>query len=287
MKKMIFTALIAAISLATPALADPDWQAVGKALGKEGTVQPDGIYRVGLPRSDLKVLLDGVEIKPALALGTWLAFQPMGDTEAMVMGDLVLTHEEINPVMKVLAKHGIEVTALHNHLLRSEPATMYMHVSGHGDPVKLAAALHAGLVESKTPLSTASAGATPAPAAIDLDTSSIDQTLGHKGKINGGVYQVSIPRAEPIKDGGMEVPETMGSAIAKAAITGDFVLIAAEVNPVLRALRENGIEVTALHNHMLDDEPRLFFMHFWANDDAEKLAQGLRSALDKVRVAKR
>ena len=140
MKKMIFTALIAAISLATPALADPDWQAVGKALGKEGTVQPDGIYRVGLPRSDLKVLLDGVEIKPALALGTWLAFQPMGDTEAMVMGDLVLTHEEINPVMKVLAKHGIEVTALHNHLLRSEPATMYMHVSGHGDPVKLAAA---------------------------------------------------------------------------------------------------------------------------------------------------
>lgn len=214
MKKMIFTALIAAISLATPALADPDWQAVGKALGKEGTVQPDGIYRVGLPRSDLKVLLDGVEIKPALALGTWLAFQPMGDTEAMVMGDLVLTHEEINPVMKVLAKHGIEVTALHNHLLRSEPATMYMHVSGHGDPVKLAAALHAGLVESKTPLSTSSAGATPAPAAIDLDTSSIDQTLGHKGKINGGVYQVSIPRAEPIKDGGMEVPETMGSAIA-------------------------------------------------------------------------
>ena len=295
MKRIIVTTLIATISLATPALAEPDWQAVGEALGKEGTVQPDGIYRVGLPRSDLKVQLDGVEIKPALALGTWLAFQPVGDTEAMVMGDLVLTHEEINPVMKVLAENGLEITALHNHLLRSEPATMYMHVSGHGDPVKLAAALHAGLLESKTPLSTVSAGATPAAEAIDLDTASIDQTLGHKGKVNGGVYQVNIPRAEPIKDGGMEVPETMGSAIAinfqptgdgKAAITGDFVLIASEVNPVLRTLRENGIEVTALHNHMLNDEPRLFFMHFWANDDAEKLVRGLRSALDKVRLAK-
>ncbi|WP_010661775.1 DUF1259 domain-containing protein [Brucella anthropi] len=123
MKRIIVTTLIATISLATPALAEPDWQAVGEALGKEGTVQPDGIYRVGLPRSDLKVQLDGVEIKPALALGTWLAFQPVGDTEAMVMGDLVLTHEEINPVMKVLAENGIEITALHNHLLRSEPAT--------------------------------------------------------------------------------------------------------------------------------------------------------------------
>ena len=171
---------------------------------------------------------------------------------------------------------------------------MYMHVQGNGDPVKLAAVLHAALAESKTPLSAAPAAPTPPPP-IDLDTAAIDQTLGAKGSNNGGVYQFSIPRAEPIKDGNMDVPPPMGSANAinfqptgggKAAITGDFVLIAKEVNPVLRALREHGIEVTATHNHMLDDRPRLFFMHFWANDDAKKLAEGLKAALAQINIAK-
>ncbi len=151
------------------------------------------------------------------------------------------------------------------------------------------------LAASKTPISGAAAGSTPAEEKIELDTAAIDQALGRKGKVNGGVYQVSIPRAEAVKDGGMEVPESMGSAIAinfqptgggRAAVTGDFVLAADEVNPALRALREHEIEVTALHNHMLGDEPRLFFMHFWANDDAGKLARGLRTALEKVKVAK-
>ena len=209
------------------------------------------------------------------------------------MGDLVLTADEVNPVMKSLAEGGIEITALHNHLLRSSPATMYMHVEGHGDPVALATALHDGLAASKTPLQAPAAGAQPQ--SIDLDTAMIDKTLGFKGKVNGGVYQVGVPRAEAIKDGDMDVPPAMGSAIAinfqptgsgKAAITGDFVLTAQEVNPVLRTLRENGIEVTALHNHMLNDEPRLFFMHFWANDDAERLAEGLRAALDQTNVKK-
>ncbi|MBY5591856.1 DUF1259 domain-containing protein [Rhizobium leguminosarum] len=279
------------LALTIPAHAETDWSAVGKALGRSGTEAAGGVYRVGLPRSDLKVTLDGVQLKPALALGSWLAFKPMDDRDAMVMGDLVLTQPEVNPVMTKLIESGIEVTALHNHLLRSEPATMYMHVLGHGDPVKLAAALHVALQQSGTPLS--EAPASPPATGIDLDTAAIDQALGHKGKVNGGVYQISIPRAEAIKDGGMDVPEAMGSAIAinfqptgngKAAITGDFVLIASEVNPVLRALRESGIEVTAVHNHMLDDDPRLFFMHFWANDGVSKLTQGLKSALDKVNV---
>ena len=270
--------------------ADDDWQArVGEALGKTGAAAPGGVYRVGLPRTDLKVTLDGVELKPGFALGSWLAFEKMGD-QGMVMGDLVLTMDEVNPVMSKLAAGGIEITALHNHLLRNQPFTMYMHVQGNGDPVKLAAALHAALAESKTPLS-AAAAAPAAPPPLDLDTAAIDQALGAKGANNGGVYQLSIPRAEPIKDNGMDVPPPMGSANAinfqptgsgKAAITGDFVLIASEVNPVLRALRENGIEVTAIHNHMLDDQPRLYFMHFWANDDALKLARGLRAALDKT-----
>jgi biotin operon repressor len=291
---------LASAALVLPSLAataQTDWMShVGDALGKSGSEMPGGVYRVGLPRTDLKVTLDGVELKAGFALGSWLAFQKMGN-DAMVMGDLVLTSEEVNPVMKKLEEGGIEITALHNHLLRNQPFTMYMHVLGRGNPVKLAATLHGALAMSKTPLPGAPSGvAQPsAPPQIDFDTAAVDKILGAKGKNNGGVYQFSIPRAESIKDGGMEVPEAMGSAIAinfqptgggKAAITGDFVLVAKEVNPVLKELRDNGIEVMAVHNHMLDDQPRLFFMHFWANDDAQQLANGLKAALAKVNVAK-
>jgi len=277
------------------AVAADDWQAqVGQGLGKTGVTAPGGIYRVGLPRTDLKVTLDGVELKPGFALGSWLAFEKMGD-QGMVMGDLVLTMDEVAPVTTKLAAGSIDVTALHNHLLRNQPFTMYMHVLGHGDLVKLATALHAALAETKTPLSSSPATPATAPPPIDLDTASLDQTLGAKGTNNGGVYQFSIPRAESIKDGNMDVPPPMGSANAinfqptgggKAAITGDFVLIAKEVNPVLRALRDHGIEVTAIHNHMLDDQPHLYFMHFWANDDARKLAEGLKAALAQINIAK-
>jgi hypothetical protein len=289
-------ALAFAVALSAPTFAaEDDWQAaVGKALGKPGSAMPGAIYRAGLPRTDLKVTLDGVELKAGFALGGWLAFEKMGD-QAMVMGDLVLTMEEVSPVMKKLAEGGIEVTALHNHLLRNQPFTMYMHVLGHGDPVKLAAALHDALGESKTPLPGAPSGPADPPPQIDLDTAAIDAALGAKGTNNGGVYQFGIPRAEPIKDGVMDVPPALGSANAinfqptgggKAAITGDFVLIAKEVNPVMKTLRENGIEVTAIHNHMLDDQPHLYFMHFWANDDAKKLAEGLKAALAHVNIAK-
>ena len=284
--------LIVSLAVAAPiSAAEPDWQAVAKALGKEGAIQGGGVYRIGLPRSDLKVMLDGVDIKPGLALGGWLAFMPTGN-EAMVMGDLVLTGDEVSPVMKKFLESGIDVTALHNHLLRSEPMTMYMHVAARGDPVKLATALHDGLALSKTPM-----GATPAAAAqsVDLDTNAIDAAMGYKGKAAGAIYQFSIPRAASVEDEGMTLPEAMGSANAinfqgtgdgKAAITGDLVLVASEVNPVLRALRSNGIEVTALHSHMIDDQPHLFFMHFWAHDDAVKLSKGMRAALDKVALKK-
>src|SRR5467141_2470327 len=273
--------------------ADDDWAPVAQALGRSGAQLPGGVYRVGLGRSDLKVTLDGVQVRPTLALGSYLAFQKMG-SEAMVMGDLVLLQEEVNPVMKKLVEGGIEITALHNHLLRSSPATMYMHFYGRGDPVKLAAALRAGLAESKTPLAApAPAGSSPPP--LDLDTAAIDQTLGAKGNVNSGVYAFNIPRAETIMEDGMPIPIGMGSGIVinfqptgagKAAITGDFVLIAKEVNPVLKTLRDHGIEVTALHNHMLDDQPHLFFLHFWANDDAKKLAEGLKAALAQINIAK-
>jgi hypothetical protein len=290
------TGLALIITFSASALAaESDWGQIAQALGKSGSEMPGGIYRIGLPRSDLKVTLDGVEIKPALALGSWLAFQKVG-AQATVMGDLVLTAEEVSPVMNKLAEGGIDITGLHNHLLRSSPATLYMHIRGHGDPVKLATTLHAALAESKTPFQVAaSTPAQPASAQIDLDTAVIDQTLGAKGTVNGGVYQFNVPRAEEITDDGLPVPVSMGTAVAinfqptgsgKAAVTGDFVLVAKEVNPVLKVLLEHGIEMTALHSHMLDDQPRLFFMHFWANDDAQKLAAGLRAALDKVAIKK-
>jgi len=282
---------IAAIALSAGAsAADIDWSKVDQALGKPGTNLPGGVHKYGLPRTDLKVTVDGVAIRATLALGSWVAFLPMA-SETMLMGDLVLTESEIEPVMKRLIDDGIEITAIHNHLLGASPAVFYMHVRGHGDPVKLATTLHAGLALSQTPF-TGPPTAAPAPA-LDLDTAAIDSTLGAKGTVNGGVYQFGIPRPETISEAGMPIPPSMGTAIAinfqptgngRAAITGDFVLLSTEVNPVLTTLRDNGIAVTALHSHMIEDSPHLFFMHFWANDDAAKLARGLRAALDQTNV---
>jgi len=277
-----------AAALSTGVSAQGEWDGVAKAIGRPGTEMPGGVYRVGIGRSDLTVTVDGVQIKPALALGSYLAFQKAGK-EAMVMGDLVLLQEEVNPVMKKLLDQGFQITAIHNHLLRATPPVMYMHYMGHGDAAKLAAGVRSALEESKTPLE---APAKPASQpAIDLDTAAIEKTLGAKGNPNGGVLAFGIPRAETIKEHDATIPAAMGMAIVvnfqptgggKAAITGDYVLRASEVNPVMKALRDNGIEVTALHSHMLDEQPRLLFMHFWANDDALKLAKGLRAGLDKV-----
>jgi hypothetical protein len=266
-----------------------DWSSVDQAIGKKGTNQPGGVHKVSFPRSDLKVFVDGVAIKPALALSGWVAFKPEG-SGAMFMGDLVLMDTEISAVMRRLIGDGVEITAVHNHLLRTSVPVFYMHVDGHGDPVKLAATLHAALSLSQTPLSQ-SAPAQSEP--LELDTAAIEKTLGYKGSANGGVYQFSVPRAETISEGGMRLPPAMGAAIAinfqptgggKAAITGDFILLGSEVNPVLKTLRQHGIEVTALHSHMIEDSPHMFFMHFWANDDARTLAQGLRAALDLANV---
>jgi hypothetical protein len=269
------------------------WSKVDEAMGRSAAVTQD-VHRYGFPRIDLTVTLDGVTIKPSLALGGWVAFRPMG-SEAMVMGDLVLLETEIEPVMAKLIEGGLDITAIHNHLLRASPATFYMHVGGHGDPAKMAAVIHDALAVSKTPMTPPAPPATPP--AIDLDSAQIEQIIGAKGQANGGVLQFNVPRRDPITMDGMKMAPVgpMGVAEAinfqptgngKAAITGDFVLTDTEVNPVLKALRANGIDVTALHSHMLMENPRLFFMHFWANDDAIKLAKGLRAALDKAATTK-
>jgi hypothetical protein len=281
----------AILSSATAAFAqDIDWQKVDDAFGRKAAVVAGDVHRYGFPRTDLTATLDGVTIKPALALGGWVAFKATS-SEAMAMGDLVLLDTEIKPVMTKLIENGLDITAVHNHLLRGSPATFYMHVGGHGDPVKMATAIRTALAESKTPL-TAPAPAS-APPAIELDTAQLDQIIGAKGQPNGGVYQFAVPRRDPVTDGGVALapvgPLGVATAIGfqptrggNAAITGDFVMIASEVNPVIKALRSGGIEVTALHSHMLDEQPRLFFMHFWANDDAVKLAKTLRTALDEM-----
>jgi hypothetical protein len=275
-----------------PAMAqEVDWQKIDSALGRKPAVSGD-VHRYGFPRTDLSVTLDGVAIKPALALGGWAAFKP-AHGGAMMMGDLVLLETEINPVMTAAIENGLEITAVHNHVLRAQPLTFYMHVSGHGDPVKLANALHTALAASKTPLTAAPAPAAAAAPDPGFDTAELDRIIGVKGNLVGGVYQFGVARRDHVTESGMSLDPAGPLGLAtgvnfqptengKAAITGDFVLAASEVNPVIQALRTNGIEVTALHSHMLAEQPRLFFMHFWANDDALKLAKGIRAALDKT-----
>jgi hypothetical protein len=277
-------------AVSTAQVTSIDWTKVDTAMGRAGVAQPGDVYRYNFPRGDLRVAVAGVQIKPALALGGWVAMKAVTDG-AVAMGDLVLIEDELNPVLSRLQAGGIEQTAVHHHLLHESPRVYYTHVHGHGDPVRLAETIRAAVALTKAP-----PPAPPAPTTgeLGIDTAQIARTLGHAGRVNGGVYQVNVPRAEAIRDGTFEVPPSMGLGTVmnfqptgggQAAITGDFVMIGAEVNAVIRALRENGIEVTSLHNHMLTEEPRLFFMHFWANDDAVKLARGLRAGLDKTNSA--
>jgi hypothetical protein len=273
------------------ALQKSNWEAIEQVIGKTGEIKPGNVFRISLPRTDLQVTLDGVQLKPSFALGSWLAFKQT-NKDAMVMGDLVLKEEEVNPVMRQLMAGGIKVTALHNHLKGESPSIMYMHIEGHGDPVKLAKVLRSGIDQSNTPIENPSNQSTQS---FSLNKEVLDDILGKEGNISNGIYKMSFPRAEEIKENGMTIPPSMGTSTAinfqptnggNAAITGDFVLIAEEVNPVIKTLQENNIEVEAVHNHMLFEKPRLFFVHFWANDNAEKLAEGLRAAVDKTNVKK-
>jgi hypothetical protein len=286
---IVFLSLIAIVAAPVQAHAtDPDWKAVEQALGKSGQMQPGDVFRIGMPRTDLNVTVKGVPVKAGFALGSYAAFKQMGD-HAMVMGDLVLLDQEIPAVMSGLFAGGFEVTAIHNHLNEMSPHTMYMHYSGHGDAVQMARALRQALSASGTPLG----GSAPPPAPATgptLDTKAIEQALGRSGRdVGGGVFQVTVSRAETITEMGQPLLPGMGvvtvmnfqpTSAGKAAITGDFALIDKEVNAVAKTLRQHGIDVTAIHNHALMDTPRLFYMHFWATDDAVKLAQGLKAALD-------
>lgn len=296
MRRLMSSTVIATLLCTTGVAAlhaqgSADWTAADRALGRAGAEQPGGVHKYAFPRGDLTVTVGGTQLRPALALGTWIAFKRTTDGKAMVMGDLVLTEDEVSPVMTALQRGGVQQTAVHNHLLGETPRIVYMHVMGKGDEAKLATTLHDALAATHTPL------ARPpqvTPLRLTLDTMAVAAALGVSGKGNGGVYQVSVPRPEAIREGGEVIPPSMGVATAinlqpttdgRAVATGDFVLLPSEVNSVIRAFQSNRIRVTALHSHLLMDQPHVLFMHFWGDDDAVKLARGLRMALDATAMA--
>lgn len=285
---ILWFSLLLACSVVAPAQG-LDTAKIDEVLGRSGQKSGD-VYRLGFPRTDLHVSVAGVEIRPGLALGSWAAFSG-SDSSASVMGDLVLLEDEVNPVMRKLRSAGFEITAVHNHILSETPQVLYMHYSGHGLAVDLAKALRAGLAESKTPLDTPTPPAQTAEPPAFVKT--VEDTLGTKGRFAGGVLSFGIPRAEAITDHGMTLSAAQGVAESinfqdagpgKVATTGDFVLTADEVNPVISALEEHLIQVTALHSHMLTEQPRLFFMHFWAVGSPGSVAAGIKAALSHVAV---
>jgi hypothetical protein len=293
MKRQVTTiVLIVSSSLFAPVMlgaAEPDWGSVNAALGRAAKVQDDGTRRFGFPRTDLHVVKDGVSIEAPLALGSWAAFHALPDGAVMAMGDLVLQASEVNPVVSALQAGGVEVMAIHNHLIGETPPLTYVHFAAHGRAEKIARSLKTALEKTATPLG-APAPPTAPPAGESALLQRVEETLGHKGAMAGRVLQVSVARPETIQENDMVVPASMGMAIAlnfqpvgeRVATTGDFVLVASEVNPVVRELRSRGLEVTAIHSHMLAETPRLFFLHFWGLDTPETIGAALKSALGKT-----
>ncbi len=289
MRIALLTAVLVTFGAAgVPAQVPLDTAAIAKALGREGRLQGD-VYRVAFPRSDLKATVSGVAIKPGLALGTWIAFRKTA-AGAIAHGDLVLLHDEVNPVISKLQEGGVEITALHNHLINVEPAVMYLHVWGRGEEAALARTIRAALALTKTPVQ--APAPTAAPSQPDFDVAAIQKAIGHTGAFAGGVLSIGVPRPETITMMGVAMPPSMGmatvmnfqaSAAGRVAATGDYVMTGDEVNPVARALRQHGIAITALHNHMIHGSPELYFMHFWADDAPARVAAGLRAALDAMK----
>ena len=287
----LFAASVLAAATLSASPPESGWQSVDEVLGVAGKDLPGGVHRFGWPRSDLHVTIGSVTVEPAVALGSWAGFvQAASGGPAVTMGDLVLLDSELDPVLGELSAGGFGILAIHNHLAGESPHLLYVHFHGHGDAAGLAKTLKAALAKTKTP---APGKPAAAPSAEQTQTfEKLQAALGRRGTMAGTVLQVGVPRSEAIRDGGMEVPASLGMSTAlnfqtvgaEVATSGDFVLVADEVNPVLRELRAHGIAPTALHSHMLTETPRLFFMHFWAVGTPEAIGAGLKSALAKTAV---
>jgi hypothetical protein len=284
--------MLALLSIARIAGSEGTWDAVDKALGQAGKGLPGDVQKYAWPRRDLEVTVGVVRVEATLALGSWAGFKTMAESQAMAMGDLVLLASEVNPVIRALQAGGLDVLAVHNHLTGETPEIVYVHFGGHGQPETLARALRSALEATKTPLSAPGGGPAGPSVAESAALDKIQEVLGRKGSMAGRVLQVGVPRAAKIEEDGVEVPPSLGMATAlnfqvvdnRVATTGDFVLIADEVNSVIRELEAHGLQVTALHSHMLRESPRIFFMHFWGCDDPARVAEGLKAALGRVAV---
>lgn len=289
MKQIVYIMVILMCSSTITLAEQSAWPGAESALGRKGAAQGD-MLKVTFPRLDLKVTVGDVPVEPGLALTSWIGFKGT-DKEAMMMGDLVLLEKEVAPVMEQLVAKGIDVTALHNHILNESPTVMYLHFSGHGDAKKLAEAMRAALSVTGTPMEVQQPATAQTTA---VDWTKVETVFGKTGQKKGNLLQMSFQRKEKIIEHGMDVPSYMGMATginiqavgSKAATTGDFVLLGDEVNPVVQALTSHNIAVTAIHSHMLHESPRLFFLHFWGYDEPEKLARGLKAALDKTNYKK-
>ena len=294
--RLVVPALVLTASAAASSAGPVDstaWEALDKVLGRPGKVFPGDIHKYGWPRSDLQVTIGGVKVEPSLALGSWAGFMKTStEGHLMTMGDLVLLAGEVNPVLRALQAGGLDVLAIHNHLIGESPQVIYVHFGGHGEAQQVAKALRSALDATKTPLAAPAAAPASPSVAEAAAFDKVQAVLGRKGSLAGRVLQVSVPRAGRIEEDGMEIPPSIGMATAlnfqavdnRVATTGDFVLVAEEVNPVIRELQSHGFQVTALHSHMLRETPRLFFMHFWGVDDPARIAEGLKAALAKVAV---
>lgn len=282
---LLSTLLVGATPQARPAKLDT--ARVEQLTGAKGKAdRATGVFKVSAPRSDLAVTVGGVKLTPPSGLTSWAAFQSAG-SGVMVMGDMVLTEEQVNPVMSVALDNGLEVTALHNHFLGETPRVMFMHIGGHGSVDALAGAVgkvFARIKEPGEPVPTADID----PASTQLDTDKIATALGHRGDLGGGVYKVTIGRTAHMH--GQAIGSTMGvntwaafsGSSERAVVDGDFAMLESELQPVLKALRHSGILIVAIHQHMTGEEPRVMFLHYWGVGPAEELARGVRSALDQT-----
>jgi uncharacterized protein DUF1259 len=288
--KLMSGLLLGLTLLASPALAQGNAQqlntdGIAQAIGKPGeTTGP--MYKVSFPRSDLSVRVGNLAVKPALALMAWAAFVKSGNT-AFTYGDLVVLEDEINPVISKLEEKGLELSALHNHLLHETPRIMYIHFVGRGDEVELAKGVREAIALTKSPLVSAPSG----PETKPQIATEIEKVVGYQGSMGGDVFHITVPRDDiHVASMSTMVPGVMGMNTPfnfqfdgkNAAVNGDFMLRPTELNPVIRVLRANGIEVASIHNHLVDNEPQLVFMHFWAYGDAVNLAKGLKAALDRI-----
>jgi hypothetical protein len=285
--------LVASVLPAAAQSMPADYDAVLKTLGKQGDYKSN-VLKVNIPRSDLKVTIDGIATPTPFGFGGWIAMTKGTGANDVMMGDLVLLEDEVNPVMSALLSNGLEVTALHNHFFFESPRIFYMHVHGHGKAADLArmAKPALDLIGKNSPQhqSSVTGGASTVTGGT-IDTAKVAKLIGHEGEQNGQVYKITIGRDDiDLKEMGAPINARMGlntwaaffGTDANAQIAGDVAMLAPEVTPVLKALRANGLNVVAIHNHMTGGEPTVYFLHYWGTGPAEKLATGFKAALNEL-----